>query len=1158
MGTNVSKAVGKAYRGLCIPTQNYNITTDTTATQANPRPGTAQFSGSYNSPAVFDTSGKYPNRTGSLESKLTVTTTKGGMPGTLDARHSFTPDYGLLTGHSTEVGWETPNALSRLEKVLYDTTIDPGHGCIRLQDNSILLGVLDTNQIKIYKKAYDLAGYVATGAVKWSPWALLSTITLPGTALVAQKNTVCFLQLPEGRVQLYVCVKDSTVLNQDFGQVLLWSSDSTSSTVTTWTATTKFCLRDQIPMMSTIGAGNQGSDVSRMRCAYNNGEVLLMLSGNLHNATTFPILNCTWQFASTDLGNTFDQVNLAGTVGAAYGTAHSTVAAGTADLAMNLDICADVSGQGFWVSYNQCITTAGSVGTPCVKKLGTAYTSWLDVDPTVLKYGADFGRNTVTAGANFIGGSETTIATDENGIITVASHGEYNAATAYARGKGMAWTTFDSGGTWEPYMATMALATGSVVTPTPWFDSGDVTFHPHTYSSVYQCGRWIILTFFATGSGQQEETPVADYDSIWELDLGGYSTVTRPFKESEEEDARMIQFTSNWMPAQRFQDTTGWTAAGTGTETLNTAGWDDLVTGAGQTIDRTNTTINAVATQHRTLGMCEFAVTAGVSRQQVLIGDGANILELWFEQTPTNCLVKDISAGTTLYNDVSPLAAGFNMFFFSIDWSTSICSVWLRASADDTEARFWKPILSNVAVAKFGAATASRIRVNQPADSASKWRETHWGSGVFGRPALTSAAYSIYGRAYSNYPISIYSGDGVRLRMVDGPTYDGEKFLIHRTYGFPLRDMFPNVNGSPRNSWRSDGGYGTSMDIVLSGDGAGVGGVSILGRVLAISMFNVNFKKVDVYYKATSASAWAALGTLDFSTGMTGLNFARSGDHVFPDTTAGATTSSEYFTYNQLEDCHFSDTGAAGNVLRIFTNAEGTWRDSASSLRTHLQVEEPLGAFPASGVDGEIWARDGALVIHDCPDMYSLKFTIPACVTTTGYYEIGTLVIGHVAYFGRQYARGRAVQHQPNYNLTTGRGGVRAAQSLGPSRRSVEFGWANENETDTTQLYAALPDPDYILPATGSSFPVASPADTSAKMLGIVDALRGATTPVVYFAKLDMVAAETTDQTLVNRNLFMLGRIVSEPRVETVLGDEGASASGELVRISSVVFEEEI
>jgi len=76
-------------------------------------------------------------------------------------------------------------------------------------------------------------------------------------------------------------------------------------------------------------------------------------------------------------------------------------------------------------------------------------------------------------------------------------------------------------------------------------------------------------------------------------------------------------------------------------------------------------------------------------------------------------------------------------------------------------------------------------------------------------------------------------------------------------------------------------------------------------------------------------------------------------------------------------------------------------------------------------------------------------------------------------------------------------------------------------------------------------------------MQGLVEALRGAATPCIYLPRVPMASAESGDTTLVNRNTFMLGRIVTAPRVETVVGSEWSNG-GELARIATVTFEEEV
>jgi hypothetical protein len=363
--------------------------------------------------------------------------------------------------------------------------------------------------------------------------------------------------------------------------------------------------------------------------------------------------------------------------------------------------------------------------------------------------------------------------------------------------------------------------------------------------------------------------------------------------------------------------------------------------------------------------------------------------------------------------------------------------------------------------------------------------------------------------------------------------------------------VFAEVSPSPRRTWRSTAL--TQQDLVVTLDNTADPG-PLLGSTLCIGAFNCNFQSLQVSYRTAAGGAWTALGTLSFNAGQTGLRWIRDGHMIRPNTAGGATSAADYFTYNILEDSHIQITAAAAAVVRAITrNSEGAWVDTAAELRPTIYAAGSLSTDDTSGTAGEIWSKDGVILIHDMPDAYQLKFTIPVGITAEGYFEIGTLFAGHVAYFGRQYARGRNLQWDPNYNLTTGRGGSRRAQALGPSRRSVEFSWSNEGETDTTQIAATTVDVDYI--TSGGTNPVASPADTSYKMAGLVEHLQGATTPCIYLSKIPVVASESTDTTMVNRNLFLFGRIVSAPRIETVLGDEWAT---ELVRIATVTFEEEV
>lgn len=1165
MASNVTKAVGSDYRGIAIPATQWKhdnfAPADSVLTQANPRPGVPVAQ--QITDMVLETSGNMPNIAG-IAPSLTLTTVKGGNPGVAGARFTFTPNHSIPAGYQTKVGWEAPNAISRVEVI--DNT--PGvvthlGGCITLQSNTVLLGGTISNLGGvIWRKTFDAATYASSGSVRWV-WGNPIQLPVPGmkTSTIQfssseffQQSMVSFLQLPEGRVHAYsITTYPDQYLNLwGYHQVTMYFSDDDGAT---WTLGNESCLSREIFLGDGIsGAAKDGFRLTRIRTAYVNGQALMLIGGAVLDTTTFTYRDALFQYASSDLGTgVFSLIDISG------GTRNDgalIAAGGSDDAASGFDICVIKDSSGFGVSYARIDPAAGNVGSTMWKELGTAYTSWITVDATLVEGGS---HGVLT---DHLEETQTTCAVDDSGTIWISW--EVTGTASSSR------VSYDGGVTWTDIIGQL----DGRATPSTWWDSGDVDCFPTHYCSTFQCGRWVFCSLASVPAEGQQTTDL-DNETVWEIDQGGYSTVTRPHKNSTEHDDNQITWDKNWVPFARMTDMTGWVAAGAGTETLQ-IGQSQVVCAGGQTKTLTNTTITAVTGGFLLLqGMCEFQVTAGTSRLEVLIGDGVNAITVRFQFSTTNFTVIDTIAGATLLNVAAPLAAGMNQVYFGIRFASAgggsgNVACWYRESAADWEIRPWKLGLDSQALAAAASVAVSRVRVDQPASSTSNWKEIHWVAGVYGEgvvPAglLFGAEKLIYGRAFSGYPTHVYAGDGVRVRVVDGPTWGGntdyfgdqanpDQWVIAQRHEYGVENLFADVSPSPRRTWRS-----TSLaqqDIVVTMDRSN-DPTPLLGRVLVVGGFNANFKQLDVAYRTVAGGAYTALGTLDFSSGQTGLRWVRDGHVVRPDTSTPFTAASDYFTYNILEDSHVLIKEGANLLVRtILTNGEGSFTDTAT-VRTRLYCPDILGTEDVSGTTGEIWSKDGLLIIHDMPDVYQLKFTIPTGLTAEGYFELGTLFVGHLAYFGKQYARGRALLYEPNYNLTTNRGGTRRAALQGPTRRGVEFNWANENETDTGQITSSPPNADYILSATGSTDPVATPADTSYKMAGLVEALRGAVTPCIYLSKIPIVSNENVDTVQVNRNLFMLGRLTGNPRTETVLGNEWGR-QGELVRIATVPFEEEV
>jgi hypothetical protein len=1147
MAQNVSKAVGKDYRGVAIPHPGFKYenlsSTDTSIYQISPLPGVPQAQ--QVTDMVVETSGVMGSielLTAPNDARVVCTTQRGGMPGVQDARFVYSQDVGNRTGQTT-FGCESPNAISSYKLV---TANGPPNGCITLQSQVVLLGTIVAGVPQAQRKT----PFVATGSRVAFSWAASALPVPPGSSIAVVAGTVCFFQLPQGRVHAYYLIKDSSVATREYYQlVMCWSDDEG----VTWRGSNRYALNDQMPAMGVNGAAADGFDIKRARVAYSNGQALLLVHATAHD-TNFSLRDSLFQYASADLGHSFDLIDLSGGTrnDGAYIADTTGAALGSDNGCAYPDICVLKNTGGFGVSYARVNNTAGNLGSTMWKELGSAYSTWVQVDPTLIE-----GGTHGSISLQVLIGTNTTCAVDDNGIVLVSwqvdSVGQSSSRISY---DGVYWT--------DIVAELSAAGTGST-----WWATADADFHPNGYCSTFQYGRCLVLSEFYTS---EEQGAVAD-GKVWEIALGGYSTATRPHKDSEEKDDRELTWETNWAWANRMSTTTGWAAAGTGTETIVAPEGSRVLTTAGQTKTLTNTALSAVSGGAlKAFGVFEARVSAGAAHLEVLLGDGANVVQLWFELNTTNFLVKDIIAGTVLYNaaipDVSGAAVNVAQVYWGMDYADLSVSCWVRNATDETGPRQWVRALNHVAIAAGASVAASRVRVEQAENTTSYWRDIHWGSGVYGRSVPldgTNSPAQLYGRTWSPFPINIFpqASGGLRVSAVDGPTwskYDastpsGDSWVIDTRFEFGIENVFPDVSPSPRRTWRGVTNF--AQDIAVNIGEIDTDPAPGLGRVLVVGAFNCNVQKIEVHYRIAAGGALTLLGTIDFSQGMTGLTWIRDGKMVRP--ASGTAVGAEYFTYNILEDSHFrlTSAGPVDRIRRIATNHEGLW-SRGTTVRTTLYCDDITGTENTTAATGEIWVKDGVLMIRDAPDIYQIVFRIPSGVAYgESFPEIGNLFVGHLAYFGKQYARGRALTTEPNTELTTMRGGARRSRNLGPARRSVEFAWANENLTDASQLSASVIDPDYILPATGAPIPVATPADTAWKMAGLVEALRGAATPCLYLAKVPMVSNENVDTMQTNRNLFLYGRITGGVRIETVLGNEWGNP-GELVRVAAISFEEEL
>ena len=213
MATNVTKVSGKDERGLIVPDPRWvygGFSSSSSLSQANPRPGVPvaqQITG-----MVLEASGEQ-----AAGDKCTVTTQRGGMPGVEDARHVWS-NANVAAGQV--FGWEAGSAINQVEAIVVG---DSGGGvgvtlggCVTLNDGTILVGG-------------QSVGVTAPGAwrrvASTGVWSLIA-LPSPPTGTVVVADTVCFFQLPQGRVHAYYAIKDSSLTGFEFYQVVHSWSDA--------------------------------------------------------------------------------------------------------------------------------------------------------------------------------------------------------------------------------------------------------------------------------------------------------------------------------------------------------------------------------------------------------------------------------------------------------------------------------------------------------------------------------------------------------------------------------------------------------------------------------------------------------------------------------------------------------------------------------------------------------------------------------------------------------------------------------------------------------------------------------------------------------------------------------------------------------------------
>jgi hypothetical protein len=320
-----------------------------------------------------------------------------------------------------------------------------------------------------------------------------------------------------------------------------------------------------------------------------------------------------------------------------------------------------------------------------------------------------------------------------------------------------------------------------------------------------------------------------------------------------------------------------------------------------------------------------------------------------------------------------------------------------------------------------------------------------------------------------------------------------------------------------------------------------------LSDVLGLYLGNINFQKFDLL--SWNGSAWDILASIDTTGDLTG-NYTLRGATIEP---LGA-GNDFYLHYGEVVGWRAKlSLGEDEEVIvKIVQNSEGLWGENTDSKRAILVYDTELTDPATIPVSGKIELLPPSICFTKARldgvklGERALAISIPNQTTLEGYFQIGSMLMGSVAFPAPQYQRGRSITYEPNIQTEQTLDGMFFSRKMSEGRRTISIAWTEP--IDTTRIYSREPD-YWQMSSTSGALPVANYGDAPFMMQGIVRYLQNRL-PLVYLP----LIKKGTDEQLQNRLYdHLLCRTTGAISIESVLGEE---LEDELFRVSTMNLEE--
>lgn len=1032
----------------------------------------------------------------SASKELRIRCQRSGMP---DGDAGFVWRY---NGDTDWRGCDYPNWVTAWEALTYTTTANA-------QQDPHIVSLPNGKAIVCYQHGALQVRTQTYAAGSWG--AAVTAFTAASTP--THPLHPCMVVLPDDSVLLYHWIEDAT---EDTAQVRCWRSTDDGAT---WTLMQPWCLKTAVTLPAgAAGAGVAGYDLRRLRAAYLNGQVLLTMHLLARN-TTPTYRDIIQQHASDDVGSWFDLVETWD--GSTWRGAQQDVIA--------------AHGR-FYVAY---IQTTNANSPVVVQELGDAFKPLTDAAvSTVYSTGSYATLDGTNKYVNNIG--DCALAVSDQGVLFLMATRVVAGPVYHV----LVQRSYDKGSTWADLGLTSLYG-------------GDIygtwgTTRLKDYSAAWLTGRLLVA--------HQWEAQTSNYDdSIAIAYLGGYTTVTRPGYIDYPLVDYYTGFKDVWLPFEE-PGNDGWTANGAGTDALQAPGELRIVTTTPAAGTRYYDTpagglIGSISEGCSVFGdvdpVAGGSLTADNIAVRVRVSNLATAdydVSLRFDNTAVR--LYDNNAGATV--DTVNIA-GRVQFMMSVAQvgAAGYAAVWVRSASTGSDREWTEGPSSTGLTAGAGAARIVQWGHLASADATSDWvqfasTDDSWnGTGLHAVPTNPD---DLIPARFSAELVAV--DDGVKIRAFDGPGRLTDTWHIDTRYDYEIARLHPAFARSPRLTWRSTATTQQTIAFALDSDALATTESEFGRDTVGIGLIGCNWRTGSFQRWDVGSAAWTTLTTIDLADGHETMNYTRRGRTLIP---TASPTDQPFFHTGEL-------TGwiaqlDATTFRKVGWNTEGKWEGNYAGPHLHIQLDDiDDGADPTTGTL-RLWAPKAVILVNLLGETgCGYRLVIDNQSNADGYHEIGNLVVGPVHFFGADPSWTRVLTRGVGFTRREASDGTSVSRIVRPEPLTIELQWTEG--VDTSNVYAA--DPDYALNSeTGSAEGVATYAGTPWELDGLHRELRGA--PCFLIPRVTKDTGTGGDAlTLTREHECYYGFLDGEVRLEVIQGEELQSTSGEVIRIASIVFREEV